>query len=78
MARAVQKTQCVEVTMRLRLETGAGRSKNALTRVTNPTHVGSIVMMTFIRPERNKKPGRIGMTSNTGLEVASLAARASR
>ena len=73
-ARAVQ-TQRVGLTMRLPLATGAGRS-NALMRATNPTHVASIGMMTFIKPRRNKKPGKSGTTSNSGLPGGRIGRRA--
>ena len=65
--RAVQ-TQGVGLTMRLRLARSSGHNKNALMRATNPTHVASIGILTFIRPGRNKKPGRSGTTSNGGLQ----------
>jgi hypothetical protein len=74
-ARAVQ-TQSVGLTMRLPLATGAGRSKNALMRSTNPTHVASIGMMTFIKPRRNKKPGRSETTSNSSLQGGRIGRRA--
>ena len=73
MARAVQ-TQGVGVVVRPRLATGVGRSNNAWMQATSPTHVGSTGMLTDIKPERNKRPGRSGTTSNSGLQAAASVA----
>jgi hypothetical protein len=46
-------------------------------QATNPTHVESIGMTMSTKPERNKEPGRNGMTSNGGWPAAALAGPAS-
>ena len=77
MARAVQ-TQGVGVAVRPRLATDVGRSNNAWMRAISPTHVGSTVMLTDIKPDRNKRPGRTATTSNSGLQAAASVAALAR
>lgn len=34
----------------------------------SPTHVGNTGTVTFIKPQRNSRPGRSGTTSSSGLQ----------
>ena len=57
--RAVQ-THGVKLTLPGRLPTPVSPSNKPSMPATNPIHVGSTGMMTFIKPPQNKEPGRSG------------------
>jgi hypothetical protein len=63
----------VGLTRRAGLATGVGRDSNGLIRATNPTHVESIGTVISTKPDRNKKRGGSGMSSNGGSQAATLA-----
>jgi hypothetical protein len=69
--RPMQRLDLTSLVQRL---TGATPSNNAPMRATTRTHVGSIGTMTRTKRQRNRKRGRIGMTSNAGFEATPSAA----
>lgn len=74
-ARAIH-TQDVAPATRLRLARAVGRNRTALMRATNPAPEESIDIVMSTKPERNKRAGRTGTTSNSGCQAAALAALA--